>query len=93
MSTNSQETPAQESNSLQGLSTPNLNGSASNETRQNLMISMTATEKKSTAFDVAHEIERELAKAAKILEKNEREITSRIDATLARVSALQSKGK
>lgn len=85
------ETPAPEANSLPGLSTPHLNGSASNATRQDPNSS--STEKKTTAFDIAHDIERELAKATELLDKNEKEMNAKIDATLRRVSALQLKDK
>lgn len=85
-------TPAPESNTLPGLSTPQLNGSAPSSSRQPLS-SISTSGKKTTAFDIAHEIERELAKATQLLDKNDKEINTKIDDTLRRVAALQGKGK
>ncbi|KAI5963980.1 sap145 [Candida margitis] len=80
MSRSPSETPAPEANTLPGLSTPNLNSSASNAPRNTTNAS--TTEKKTTAFDIAHDIERELAKATELLDQNDKEISAKIDSTL-----------
>jgi len=93
MSRNSLVTSATgpETSSLQGLSTPKLNGTTSNKSRNEPNTSI--IEKKPTSFDIAHEIERELARATELLDKNDKEIGVKIDSALKRVSALKQRNK